>query len=32
MAETQRPPGALFRPHGIPMALAINCNPVCSHT
>jgi len=32
MAETQRPPVALFRRHGVPMALATNCNPVSSHT
>ena len=32
MAETQRPPVALFRRHGVKMALATNCNPVSSHT
>jgi len=32
MAETQRPPVALFRRHRVPMALATNCNPVSSHT
>jgi imidazolonepropionase len=32
MAETQRPPVALFRRLGVPMALATNCNPVSSHT
>jgi len=32
MAETQRPPVALFRRHGVNMALATNCNPVSSHT
>jgi imidazolonepropionase len=32
MAETQRPPVALFRRHGVPMALATNCNPVSSPT
>ena len=32
MAETQRPPVALLRQHGVPMALATNCNPVSSHT
>jgi len=32
MAETQRPPVALFRRHGVVMALATNCNPVSSHT
>jgi len=32
MGETQRPPVALFRRHGVPMALATNCNPVSSHT
>jgi len=32
MAETQRPPVALFRGHGVRMALATNCNPVSSHT
>ena len=32
MAETQRPPVALFRRHGVQMALATNCNPVSSHT
>src|SRR5215831_4068762 len=32
MAETQRPPVALFRQHGVKMALATNCNPVSSHT
>jgi imidazolonepropionase len=32
MAETQRPPVALFRRHGVAMALATNCNPVSSHT
>src|SRR5215468_9548435 len=32
MAETQRPPVALLRRHGVKMALATNCNPVSSHT
>jgi imidazolonepropionase len=32
MAETQRPPIALFRRYGVKMALATNCNPVSSHT
>lgn len=32
MAETQRPPVALFRRLGVRMALATNCNPVSSHT
>ncbi len=32
MAETQRPPVALLRRHGVPMALATNCNPVSSPT
>ena len=32
MGETQRPPVALFRRHGVKMALATNCNPVSSHT
>ncbi len=32
MGETQRPPVALFRRHGVRMALATNCNPVSSHT
>jgi len=32
MGETQRPPVALLRKHGVPMALATNCNPVSSHT
>jgi imidazolonepropionase len=32
MAETQRPPVAVFRRHGVKMALATNCNPVSSHT
>jgi imidazolonepropionase len=32
MAETQRPPVSLFRRHGVPMALATNCNPVSSPT
>jgi imidazolonepropionase len=32
MAETQRPPVALLRRHGVPIALATNCNPVSSHT
>ncbi len=32
MGETQRPPVALFRKHGVDMALATNCNPVSSHT
>ncbi|HYB44444.1 MAG TPA: imidazolonepropionase [Candidatus Methylomirabilis sp.] len=32
MAESQRPPVALFRRHGVKMALATNCNPVSSHT
>jgi imidazolonepropionase len=32
MAETQRPPVAQFRRHGVRMALATNCNPVSSHT
>lgn len=30
--ETHRPPVALFRAHGVPMALATNCNPVSSPT
>jgi len=32
MGETHRPPVALLRRHGVPMALATNCNPVSSHT
>jgi imidazolonepropionase len=32
LAETQRPPVALFRRHGVKIALATNCNPVSSHT
>src|SRR5262245_1471927 len=32
MAETQRPPVALMRRHGVPIALATNCNPVSSPT
>ncbi len=32
LADTQRPPVALFRRHGVPIALATNCNPVSSHT
>jgi len=32
MAETRRPPVALFRTHGVEMALATNCNPVSSPT
>jgi len=30
--ETQIPPVASFRAHGVPMALATNCNPVSSPT
>ncbi|MEQ9639693.1 MAG: imidazolonepropionase [Alphaproteobacteria bacterium] len=30
--ETQKPPVELFRQHGVPMALATNCNPVSSPT
>lgn len=30
--ETVRPPVDLFRKHGVPMALATNCNPVSSPT
>ena len=32
LGETQRPPVGLFRKHGVPIALATNCNPVSSHT
>jgi imidazolonepropionase len=32
MGETNRPPVKLFREHGVPMALATNCNPVSSPT
>ena len=32
MAETQRPPVAVMRRHGVPIALATNCNPVSSPT
>ena len=32
LADTQRPPVTLFRQHGVPIALATNCNPVSSHT
>ncbi|MCI0546331.1 MAG: imidazolonepropionase [Candidatus Rokubacteria bacterium] len=32
LGETQRPPVALFRRHGVPIALATNCNPVSSPT
>jgi imidazolonepropionase len=32
LGETQRPPVALLRKHGVPIALATNCNPVSSHT
>jgi imidazolonepropionase len=32
LGETQRPPVALLRRHGVPIALATNCNPVSSHT
>lgn len=30
--ESRKPPVALFRSHGVPMALATNCNPVSSPT
>lgn len=32
MRETQRPPVALFRRHGVPMAIATDCNPGTSPT
>jgi len=32
LADTQRPPVALLRRYGVPIALATNCNPVSSHT
>ena len=32
MGETHRPPVKLLREHGVPMALATNCNPVSSPT
>jgi imidazolonepropionase len=32
LGETQRPPVALLRRHGVPIALATNCNPVSSPT
>jgi imidazolonepropionase len=32
LADTQRPPVALFRRYGVSIALATNCNPVSSHT
>jgi len=32
LGETQRPPVAAFRGHGVTMALATNCNPVSSPT
>ena len=32
LRETRRPPVALFREHGVAMALATNCNPVSSPT
>ena len=32
LGETHRPPVALLRKHGVPIALATNCNPVSSPT
>lgn len=32
MGETRRPPVKLLREHGVPIALATNCNPVSSPT
>jgi imidazolonepropionase len=32
LGETHRPPVALLRRYGVPIALATNCNPVSSHT
>jgi imidazolonepropionase len=32
LGETHRPPVAALRQHGVPMALATNCNPVSSPT
>jgi len=32
LGETKRPPVALLRRHGVPIALATNCNPVSSPT
>lgn len=32
MGETHRPPVGLLRKHGVPIALATNCNPVSSPT